>query len=54
MMTCIFALLLKKEYYLSIVMQVTNIIDAVKKLIGYFNSGCGVAIKTVPKSEQTM
>ena len=34
-------------------MQVTNIIDTVKELIGYFNPGSGVAIKAEPKREQT-
>ena len=53
MVTCIFTPLLKKEYSLSIVMQVTNIIDTVKELIGYFNPGSGVAIKAEPKREQT-
>ena len=45
--------MLKKEYSKSIVMLVTNIIDKVKELIGYFNPGCGVAVKAEPKREQT-
>ena len=44
--------LLKKEYYLSVVMQVTIIIYAVKEFICYFNPGSGVAIKAKPKIEQ--
>lgn len=51
--TCIFTPLLKKEYSLSVVLQVTNIYDTVKELIGYFNPGSGVAIKAEPKREQS-
>lgn len=50
---CTFTPLAKREYALSIPMQVTNIHDATKELIGYFNPGSGVAVKAQPKKEQT-
>lgn len=51
--TCTFTPLAKREYALSIPMQVTNIYDTVKELIGYHNPGSGVAIKAPPKREQS-
>lgn len=50
---CTFTPLAKREYVLSIPLQVTNIYDTVKQCIGYFNPGSGVAIKAQPKREQT-
>lgn len=50
---CTFTPLAKREYALSIPMQVTNIFDATKELIGYFNPGSGVAIRAQTKREQT-
>jgi hypothetical protein len=50
--TCTFTPLAKKEYSLSIPMQVTNIYDTHKEMIGYFNPGSGVATQAEPKREQ--
>lgn len=49
---CTFTPLAKREYSLSIPMHVTNIYDSSKELIGYFNPGSGVAIKTQPRKEE--
>ncbi len=50
---CAFTPTAKREYKLSIPIQVTNIYDATKEMIGYFNPGSGVAIKAQPKREQS-
>jgi hypothetical protein len=50
---CTFTPLAKREYALSIPMQVTNIFDTTKELIGYFNPGSGVAVRAQTKKEQT-
>lgn len=50
---CTFTPLAKREYSLSIPMQVTNMYDPLKELIGYFNPGSGVAVKAQPKKEQS-
>jgi hypothetical protein len=50
---CTFTPLAKREYALSIPMQVTNIFDNTKELIGYFNPGSGVAVRAQTKKEQT-
>jgi hypothetical protein len=50
---CTFTPLAKREYALSIPMQVTNTYDTSKDMIGYFNPGSGVAIKGHQKKEQT-
>jgi len=49
---CTFTPLTKREYSLSIPLQVTNIYDTVKERIGYFHPGSGVAIKAQPKKDQ--
>jgi hypothetical protein len=51
--SCTFTPLAKREYSLSIPMQVINVYDTHKEMIGYFNPGSGIAIKAQPKREQT-
>jgi hypothetical protein len=50
---CTFTPLAKREYVLSIPLQITNIYDTTKELIGFYNPGSGAAIKASPKLDQT-
>jgi len=50
---CTFTPTAKREYKLSVPVQVTNIYDTTKEMIGYFNPGSGVAIKAQQKREQS-
>lgn len=48
-----FTPMMKKEYLISVPMQVINIYDTVKECIGYFNPGSGVAVKAQPRKEHS-